>query len=108
MTATTVQSTSALGRPIPAVAGGDGVDAKTRAKLWNSSVDFETQYLSSMLQPMFDSIEVNETFGGGHGEEMFRSLITNEYAKRISQQGNVGLADNVYRELLRAQEKSNG
>lgn len=110
MSQTSVQSASsgALGRPIPRVAGGESVDAGTRTKLWNASVDFETQYLSSMLQPMLDSVEVDETFGGGHGEEMFRSFITGEYAKQISSQGNVGLADSVYSELLRAQEKFHG
>lgn len=99
-----VSSINTTGRAAPTVAGAEKLDPKVRAKLWNSSVDFETQYLSSMLAPMFDSVEVDETFGGGHGEEMFRSTLTNEYAKQISRGGGVGLADGVYRELLRAQE----
>lgn len=106
MTATSALSSAPV-RAAPTVSGADAIDAKTKTKLWNASVDFETQYLSSMLQPMFDSVEVDETFGGGHGEEMFRSMLTNEYAKQIAGRG-VGLAENVYRELLSAQEKSHG
>jgi hypothetical protein len=35
---------------------------------------------------------------------MFRSLMLDEYGKRISQQGGFGLASAVQRELLKMQE----
>lgn len=84
------------------------VDPTVRAKLRKSANEFETMFMSQMLTPMFDSVEVDETFGGGHSEQMFRSLLVNEYAKTASASGNFGLADQVYRELLRAQEANNG
>lgn len=85
-----------------------GVDPAIRAKLRRSADEFESVFLSQMLSPMFESVEVDETFGGGHGEEMFRSFLVNEYAKKIGSSGNLGLSDQVYRELLRAQEATHG
>lgn len=79
---------------------GPAVDAKLR----KAANEFETQFLSQMLTPMFESIETDPTFGGGHGEEMFRSLLVNEYGKQMNARGGFGIADSVYRELLRAQE----
>jgi len=87
---------------------GASLSPEVRSKLRTKADEFQTMFLSQMLAPMFDTIEVDDTFGGGHGEEMFRSLLTNEYAKEISSSGNIGIADQVYRELLRAQEANNG
>ena len=42
-------------------------------------------------------------FGGGHGEEMFRSLLTDSMAKEMTKAGGIGLADTVQREILKLQ-----
>ncbi|KAA0688543.1 rod-binding protein [Azospirillum brasilense] len=84
------------------------VDPAIRAKLRQSANEFENVFVSQMLGHMLDGIEVDETFGGGHGEEMFRSMLTNEYGKQVSRSGGFGIADQVYRELLRAQEGNHG
>lgn len=85
---------------------GDGsrVDPATRDKLKKASQDFESTFVSQMVGMMFEGVEVDETFGGGHGEEMFRSMLSNEYGKMITSRGGIGIADSVYKELLRAQE----
>ncbi|WP_353857642.1 rod-binding protein [Azospirillum formosense] len=84
------------------------VDPAIRAKLRQSANEFESVFVSQMLGHMFDGIEVDQTFGGGHAEEMFRSMLTNEYGKQVSRSGGFGIADQVYRELLRAQEGNHG
>jgi flagellar protein FlgJ len=84
------------------------VDAATREALRRKAGEFEEVFIGQMLTPLFDSVEVDETFGGGHGEEMFRSMLTQEYAKQVNRRGGFGLADSVYRELLRAQEMNHG
>ncbi|WP_431857977.1 rod-binding protein [Azospirillum sp.] len=90
-----------------APAGGQGsgkVDPAVDSKLRKAANEFETQFLSQMLAPMFETVETDPMFGGGHGEDMFRSLLVNEYGKQMSSRGGIGIADSVYRELLRAQE----
>ena len=42
-----------------------------------------------MLKPVFDSVEVDPLFGGGKGEEVFRGLLEQEYAKIIAKQGGI-------------------
>lgn len=84
------------------------VDPAIRAKLHKAANEFEATFVSQMVSTMFEGVEVDETFGGGHGEEMFRSMLVQEYGKTVTQRGGFGLAGPVYQELLRAQEAANG
>lgn len=66
---------------------------------------FEAVFVSQMLNHMFSGIETDGLFGGGHSEQMFRSLLTDEYGKMIANRGNgIGVADAVRRSLLAQQE----
>lgn len=67
---------------------------------------FETMFVSQMLQHMFEGIKTEEgPFGGGHAEAMFRPMLLEEYAKMITNRpGGIGLADQVTRTLLQNQE----
>lgn len=66
--------------------------------------NFEGVFLSQFLSEMFDGISTDGPFGGGQGEQMFRSLMLDEYGKQIAAQGGIGLATSVTRELLKTQE----
>jgi Rod binding domain-containing protein len=56
-----------------------------------------------MLQQMFDGVEPSAPFGGGPGEAMFKSFMTEAMAKKMSDTGGVGIADTVGREMLKLQ-----
>lgn len=79
-----------------------------RAVLRQRAVDFEAVYLAQMLQPMFAGTEATPPFGGGTGEDIWRSMQTQEYGKAIAQRGGVGIADAVFRELVAAQAAHDG
>ncbi|MEM7616947.1 MAG: rod-binding protein [Pseudomonadota bacterium] len=64
------------------------------------ATDFEAQFISQMLNLMFDEIETNELFGGGKAEEMFKSFLIDEYANEFAKQGGIGIAENVINDLL--------
>ena len=68
------------------------------------AVEFEAFFLSQVFQPMFTNVEPAEPFGAGPGEEMWRSLQIDEYGKAVARAGGVGIADAVYREILKLQE----
>ncbi|HEU0118526.1 MAG TPA: chemotaxis protein, partial [Alphaproteobacteria bacterium] len=55
--------------------------AKGAANVDKTSQDFESMFMSQMLQPMFDTIDVDPVFGGGHGEQVMRSFLVQEYGK---------------------------
>jgi hypothetical protein len=48
-------------------------------------------------------VKTDSLFGGGHGEEMFRSVLLDSYAKQIGSKGSLGIAKQVMHSLM-AQE----
>jgi Rod binding domain-containing protein len=69
-----------------------------------SAKEFEGVFISQFLGSMFQGIPTDGPFGGGQGEEMFRSMMVNEYAKSVVNRGGFGLASAVSRQLLKHQE----
>ena len=53
---------------------------------------------------MFSGIKTDDITGGGQGEEMFRSMMTEQYAKGLTARGGFGLADKMKAELLKHQQ----
>ena len=76
----------------------------SNAAIDKTSQDFEAMFATQMLQPMFEGIPVNPTFGGGHGEEVMRSFMLQEYGKMLAKGGRLGIAAQVKSEMIRAQE----
>ena len=66
--------------------------------------DFEAVFATEMVSHMFEGVGANNPFGGGHGEEVFRSLMIDQYGKAIAQQGTLGIADQVAAEMIKMQE----
>lgn len=66
--------------------------------------EFEAVFISQMLEHMFAGVKTNEMFGGGEGEEMYKSLLVDEYGKLMARAGGIGLADHVKQEMLTLQE----
>ena len=68
------------------------------------SEEFEAVFLGQMLQPMFQNIEAAEPFGGSPSEKMWRTMQVEEYGKAIAKAGGIGIADAVFREIIKSQE----
>lgn len=66
--------------------------------------DFEAVFLNEVFGSMFEGIKTDGPFGGGAGEQIFRSMMVDQYARTISAQGGIGLADVVKRQLMTLQE----
>ena len=66
--------------------------------------DFESVFLSQMIQPLFANLSAEKPFGGGTSEGIWRSLQVDEFGKAMAKQGGVGLADAILREILKTQE----
>lgn len=91
---------------------GNGTDiAKTlqssraKEKISEAAVEFEAVFIAEMMKPMFEGISTEAPFGGGKGEEVFRSMLLQEYGKTMAKTGSIGVADAVKRELIKAQER---
>ena len=66
--------------------------------------NFESMFLNSMLQQMYTGIDGEGPFGGKGATGVWRSFLTNEYAKTFAKAGGVGIADQVYRSMIAMQE----
>lgn len=71
------------------------------------SREFESVFLSTVLAQMFSTLEEGSGPLGaqGAGGEIWRSFLTDEYAKEIVNAGGIGIADQVMRELISLQEQ---
>jgi Rod binding domain-containing protein len=68
--------------------------------------EFEAVFIAQMMAPMFEGLETDEMFGGGPGEDLYRSILVEEYGKSIARAGGIGLSDAIQREIIRLQEAS--
>jgi Rod binding domain-containing protein len=80
------------------------MDGSTNAKAKASAQDFEAVFLNSMFQQMFTATEGEGPFGGGGATGVWRSFLTDEYAKSFAKAGGIGIADQVYKTLIAQQE----
>jgi Rod binding domain-containing protein len=77
---------------------------KSQAAARGNAESFEATFLSSMFQQMFTETEGEGPMGGGAGAGVWRSFLTDEFAKSFAKNGGIGLAEPVYRSLLMHQE----
>lgn len=75
-----------------------------QAKARGAAQDFEAVFLNSMFQHMFTGISGEGPFGGSGASGVWRSMLTDEYAKSFAKAGGIGIADQVYRTLIARQE----
>jgi Rod binding domain-containing protein len=76
---------------------------KTRADIERTAKQFEAAFISQMLGTMFQDMAPAAPFGGGSGEEAFKSFLMDAIGKQMASTGGLGLADDITREMLRMQ-----
>lgn len=87
---------------LKALAGNISDAGKAKAKA--ASQDFEAVFLNSMFQQMFTGIQGDGPMGGNGPTGIWRSFLTDEFAKSFAKSGGIGIADKVYGTLLAQQE----
>jgi len=78
--------------------------AKTVEQARKVAQDFEAVFIGQMLQPLFKNIGAESPFGGGQSEAMWRTMQVDEYGKAITKAGGIGIANQVFQEILKTQE----
>jgi Rod binding domain-containing protein len=86
-----------------AMKGASPLDPKAKARA--QATDFEAVFLNSMFSQMFTGIDGDGPFGGAGGAGVWRSFLSEQYAKSLARAGGIGIANNVYRALLERQEQ---
>jgi peptidoglycan hydrolase FlgJ len=103
----TATSTASLGLSLSSMGSADtakvAAEMKVKSKAKAAAQDFEAMFLNTMFQQMFTGIDGDGPFGGSGALKVWRSLLTDQYAKSFAKAGGVGIAAAVYRELLQRQ-----
>ena len=91
-TAATASAASALPRATP----------EQLSRIGRVSREFEQSFLSIMLGEMTSGVKAS-SFGGGEGEDAFKSFMNDAMAKAMTARGGIGLAPKLQSEMLRLQ-----
>lgn len=65
---------------------------------------FEAMFVAQLLGQMFKGVSAAAPFGGGAGEQVYRDMLGEQYAKTIARSGGIGIADDIHRQILAMQE----
>lgn len=90
-------------RPISGLRLRGGHQA-TAEKIDETANEFEAQFISQMLSTMFSTVDAHEALGGSDAEEVYQSMLVNEYGKILARTGGVGVADQVKQIMIKQQE----
>ena len=78
------------------------------AKAKKTATDFEKMFLENSLDSMTKSEGTDGPLGeNGTGGGVYRSMLTKEYAGQIVKSGGIGIADSVFREMMKLQGAGN-
>ena len=86
------------------IAVGSGISDAAKAKTRAAAQSFEAVFLNSMFEQMYTGIGGEGPFGGSGATGVWRSFLTDEYAKTFAKAGGIGIADHVYNTLIARQE----
>jgi Rod binding domain-containing protein len=106
-----MNDTLSLTMPVKSLPQADA--AKIASQLKNSkdtntaketATNFEALYMNEMMSYMFQGIETDGPFGGGNGEDIFRSLMIEQYSNKIASSGQTKIGSSLEKEMLKMQE----
>lgn len=87
---------------VPAAPETPQTPAQKKAR--ETAEDFEAVFISQMLAHMNMGVDTDSAFSGGKGEEAFQSVMNEKYGEAVAEMGGIGIADAIYREILKLQE----
>jgi Rod binding domain-containing protein len=76
------------------------VSPENQKKAKAQAQDFEAMFLSSMFSQMTSGLKGEGPFGDTVGTGVWRSMLTEQYAKSFAKAGGIGISNDVYRTLI--------
>jgi flagellar protein FlgJ len=64
--------------------------------LYKACLDFESLFIKQMLDVMRKSVKKEGLLDGGMSEEVFTGMLYDEYAKKMAETAQFGLAQTIY------------
>lgn len=79
------------------------VSPQAKAKAKAQSQDFEALFLNTMFSQMTSGVKGEGPYGDTTGTGVWRSMLTDEYARSFAKAGGVGISNDVFRTLIMQQ-----
>ena len=86
-------------------AAGTGLSEKQRQQAKKVSQDFEGLFVGMMMKSMRETAGKDELTGGGHGEDVYRSMLDQQYTDAAVKRGGFGLAKQIEKEIIRQESR---
>ena len=99
---------AAKARQLQRAASGSnsGVTEKQRQQAKKVSQDFEGLLVGMMVKSMRATVGKDTLTGGGHGEEVYRSMLDQQYADvSVKRGGGLGLAKMIEKDIIRQESR---
>jgi Rod binding domain-containing protein len=90
---------SSVTSPVP-----NGLTARQLDQTKAAAKQFEGIFISQMMSHMFEGTEADPMFGGGQGEDMFHSLLVQEYGKQMAQGQGIGISSQLQKMMIEMQQ----
>ena len=81
----------------------DALSPQQAAGTKAAAKEFEAVFLSQMISHMFEGVGTDPVFGGGHSEDMFRTMMVQEYGKQMAKGQGVGISDQLQKMMIQMQ-----
>jgi peptidoglycan hydrolase FlgJ len=86
-------------------ASAAGLSEKQRQQAKKVAQDFEGLFIGMMVKSMHDTVGKDKLTGGGHGEEVYRSMLDQEYVAQAVKRGGFGLAKIIEKDIIRQESR---
>jgi|WetSurMetagenome_2_1015567.scaffolds.fasta_scaffold615561_2 peptidoglycan hydrolase FlgJ len=68
-------------------------------RLKKSCMDLESVFVSQLLKEMRAAIPKSDLMNGGNAEEIYTSMLDDQYAREIASSGNLGLGRAMFEQI---------
>ncbi len=92
-----------VSRPTKGISLRGGTKA-TPEQMDAAAKEFEAQFIAQMMSTMFSTVDKEESLAGSDAEDMYQSLLQDEYGKIVARTGGIGVADLVKQIMIQQQE----
>jgi flagellar protein FlgJ len=69
------------------------------SSLYKVCLEFEAIFIKQMLNSMRRTVQKSGLFEGGLAEDIFEDMLYDEYAKKMAENANFGLAAMIYSQI---------
>jgi peptidoglycan hydrolase FlgJ len=81
--------------------GAAGLTEKQRQQAKKVAQDFEGLFIGMMMKSMRETVAKDKLTGGGHGEDVYRSMLDEQYVAAAVKRGGFGLAKQIEKDIIR-------